>query len=212
MPYIALQLVGLEAVLRTMGLNGTGIAGHLPLPVAFLILAVYTYQPGLRAPALIAFVKDILIYIVILVAEGRAPLTAPRSRRHAGYPSGTPQERRETRGASRGRAGRGSVGPITGLVNQQSPRKAVRAVGPPGRVVARSGARYPARCSDDSPTRSGGRPNTAQSDHSNAQRLHCSRLGCNIFRYNRDTQGDRRQPATTGGGGPGDRCRNGRQR
>ena len=68
MPYIALQLVGLEAVLRTMGLNATGIPGHLPLLIAFVILAVYTYQSGLRAPALIAFVKDILIYIVILVA------------------------------------------------------------------------------------------------------------------------------------------------
>ena len=68
MPYIALQLVGLEAVLRTMGLNGTGFVGHLPLFIAFVILAVYTYQSGLRAPALIAFVKDILIYVVILVA------------------------------------------------------------------------------------------------------------------------------------------------
>jgi SSS family solute:Na+ symporter len=68
MPYIALQLVGLEAVLRTMGLNAGGILGHLPLLVAFIILAVYTYQSGLRAPALIAFVKDILIYLVILVA------------------------------------------------------------------------------------------------------------------------------------------------
>src|SRR5882757_3495621 len=68
MPYIALQLAGLEAVLRTMGLNGTGLAGHLPLFIAFVILAVYTYQSALRAPALIAFVKDILIYIVILVA------------------------------------------------------------------------------------------------------------------------------------------------
>ncbi|HEY2204584.1 MAG TPA: sodium:solute symporter [Pseudonocardia sp.] len=68
MPYIALQLAGLEAVLRTMGLNGVGLAGHLPLFVAFVILAVYTYQSGLRAPALIAFVKDILIYLVILVA------------------------------------------------------------------------------------------------------------------------------------------------
>jgi SSS family solute:Na+ symporter len=68
MPYIALQLVGLEAVLRTMGLNGSGLLGHLPLLVAFVVLAVYTYQSGLRAPALIAFAKDILIYIVILVA------------------------------------------------------------------------------------------------------------------------------------------------
>jgi len=68
MPYIALQLVGLESVLRTMGLNGTGIAGHLPLFVAFLILALYTYRSGLRAPALIAFVKDGLIYLVIIVA------------------------------------------------------------------------------------------------------------------------------------------------
>jgi SSS family solute:Na+ symporter len=68
MPYIALQLAGLEAVLRTMGLNGTGFSGHLPLFVAFVILAVYTYQSGLRAPALIAFVKDALIYVVVLVA------------------------------------------------------------------------------------------------------------------------------------------------
>ncbi len=68
MPYIALQLVGLEAVLRTIGLNASGFLGHLPLLIAFVILAVYTYQSGLRAPALIAFVKDILIYLVILVA------------------------------------------------------------------------------------------------------------------------------------------------
>jgi solute:Na+ symporter, SSS family len=68
MPYIALQLAGLEAVLRTMGLNGTGLLGHLPLIVAFVILAAYTYRSGLRAPALIAFVKDVLIYLVIVVA------------------------------------------------------------------------------------------------------------------------------------------------
>jgi SSS family solute:Na+ symporter len=68
MPYIALQLVGLEAVLRTMGMNGSGFLGHLPLFIAFVILAVYTYQSGLRAPALIAFVKDTLIYLVIIVA------------------------------------------------------------------------------------------------------------------------------------------------
>jgi SSS family solute:Na+ symporter len=69
MPYIALQLVGIEAVLKTMGMTGEStLARHLPIIVAFAILAAYTYQSGLRAPALIAFVKDTLIYVVILVA------------------------------------------------------------------------------------------------------------------------------------------------
>jgi solute:Na+ symporter, SSS family len=63
MPYIALQLVGIEAVLKTMKVNATWA-----LIVAFAILAAYTYQSGLRAPALIAFVKDALIYLVIIVA------------------------------------------------------------------------------------------------------------------------------------------------
>ncbi len=63
MPYIALQLVGIEAVLKAMG-----VTGHVPIIVAFTILAAYTYNSGLRAPALIAFVKDTLIYIVIIVA------------------------------------------------------------------------------------------------------------------------------------------------
>ena len=69
MPYIALQLVGIEAVLRTMG-----IEGHWPIIVAFAILAAYTYQSGLRAPALIAFVKDSLIYLVVLVAVIYIPI------------------------------------------------------------------------------------------------------------------------------------------
>src|SRR3982751_4517442 len=68
MPYIALQLVGISAVLKSMGFNGTGLAGELPLIIAFLILALYTYNSGLRAPALIAFVKDALIYLTIIVA------------------------------------------------------------------------------------------------------------------------------------------------
>src|ERR1051326_3233293 len=69
MPYIALQLVGIEAVLKTMGVTGqSALARHAPIIIAFAILAAYTYQSGLRAPALIAFVKDTLIYIVIIVA------------------------------------------------------------------------------------------------------------------------------------------------
>ena len=40
----------------------------MPLFVAFALLAAYTYSVGAAAPALIAFVKDTLIYIVIIVA------------------------------------------------------------------------------------------------------------------------------------------------
>src|ERR1700716_1840613 len=70
MPYIALQLVGMGVVIKAMGLTG-----ELPLIAAFLILAIYTYSSGLRAPALIAFVKDIMIYIVVLVAIAYIPST-----------------------------------------------------------------------------------------------------------------------------------------
>ena len=70
MPYIALQLVGIQAVLEVAGVGGSGnwLAADLPLFIAFVVLALYTYTSGLRAPALIAFVKDILIYLVIIVA------------------------------------------------------------------------------------------------------------------------------------------------
>lgn len=70
MPYIALQLVGIQAVLEVIGIGGSGnaLAQDLPLLIAFAVLAAYTYSSGLRAPALIAFVKDFLIYLVIIVA------------------------------------------------------------------------------------------------------------------------------------------------
>ncbi|HEU5268368.1 MAG TPA: sodium:solute symporter [Jatrophihabitans sp.] len=70
MPYIALQLVGIQAVIDTIGIGGKGNAfvQDLPLLIAFAVLAAYTYSSGLRAPALIAFVKDSLVYLVIAVA------------------------------------------------------------------------------------------------------------------------------------------------
>ena len=71
MPYIALQLVGIQVVLDVMGMgqdSDNWFVKDIPLFVAFAVLAAYTYSSGLRAPALIAFVKDILIYIVIIVA------------------------------------------------------------------------------------------------------------------------------------------------
>ena len=68
MPYIALQLIGMNVVLAQMGLTG-----DWPLLVAFLILALYTYSSGLRAPALIALVKDAMIYIMVLAAVTYIP-------------------------------------------------------------------------------------------------------------------------------------------
>ncbi len=71
MPYIALQLVGIESVLTAMGVGGTSgnsLVRDLPLIIAFAVVAAYTYLAGLRAPALIAFVKDLLIYLTVIVA------------------------------------------------------------------------------------------------------------------------------------------------
>jgi SSS family solute:Na+ symporter len=66
MPYIALQLLGLQVVIGAMGVGTIGFYGDLPLIIAFVILAAFTYTSGLRAPAMIAVVKDTLIYITVL--------------------------------------------------------------------------------------------------------------------------------------------------
>jgi len=72
LPYIALQMYGIEVSLAAMGIplttNIFGLNMDIPLLVAFLILAAYTYNSGLRAPAMIALVKDIMIFIVLFVA------------------------------------------------------------------------------------------------------------------------------------------------
>jgi solute:Na+ symporter, SSS family len=61
MPYLALQLIGMEVVLTVLGLKG-----GWPLTGAFLILALYTVNSGLRAPALISIVKDVLLLWAVL--------------------------------------------------------------------------------------------------------------------------------------------------
>src|SRR6201996_6058148 len=69
MPYIALQLVGMREVIAALGING-----EWPLIAAFVILAAYTYSSGLRAPALIAIVKDVMLYVMVLAAVIILPL------------------------------------------------------------------------------------------------------------------------------------------
>ena len=63
MPYIGLQLVGIKTVIAAMG-----IKGEWPISIAFVVLAAYTFQSGLRAPALTAIVKDLRIYVTVIVA------------------------------------------------------------------------------------------------------------------------------------------------
>jgi SSS family solute:Na+ symporter len=68
MPYIALQLIGMQVVIGALGFPTSGFTGHLPLIIAFVVLAAFTYTSGLRAPALIAVVKDMLIFATIFAA------------------------------------------------------------------------------------------------------------------------------------------------
>ncbi|MGA2087902.1 MAG: sodium:solute symporter [Stellaceae bacterium] len=68
MPYIALNLIGLQVVIGGLGVQGTGAVKDAPLIVAFVILAAFTYSSGLRAPAAIAIVKDTLIYLTTAAA------------------------------------------------------------------------------------------------------------------------------------------------
>lgn len=68
MPYIALQLVGMQVVIAALGLNYTVAGVSVPLIAAFAVLAAFTYTSGLRGTALIAVVKDLLVYITVLAA------------------------------------------------------------------------------------------------------------------------------------------------
>src|SRR6266571_5878008 len=70
--YIALQMYGIQVCIAALGLPVTvpilGFHIDLPLLIAFIILAAYTYTSGLRAPAMIALVKDVMIFAVIFAA------------------------------------------------------------------------------------------------------------------------------------------------
>src|SRR5437762_2617343 len=87
MPYIALQMYGMEVVISQMG-----VPIEVSLIVAFGLLAAYTYIGGIRAPAMIAIVKDICIWVVVLVAATYMPIKRGGLRcifqnRHASVPS-----------------------------------------------------------------------------------------------------------------------------
>ena len=79
-PYIALQLMGMQIVFAGMGLDFTlnlpiiGAFHDLPLLVAFLVLAIYTYHSGLHGTAIISVAKGILVYVAVLAAVVVIPI------------------------------------------------------------------------------------------------------------------------------------------
>ncbi len=99
LPYIALQMFGIQVSLAAMGIPlSVSIGGFqldLPLLIAFLILAAYTYTSGLRAPAMIAMVKDIMIFIVLIALlivlpaklGGFGSIFAAVAKKHAANPT-----------------------------------------------------------------------------------------------------------------------------
>ena len=73
LPYIALQIVGMQAVLNTMlaGISDVSTVSEISLILAFVVLAAFTYTSGLRGATLTAVLKDILIFggiIAVIVA------------------------------------------------------------------------------------------------------------------------------------------------
>lgn len=77
LPYIALQIVGMQSVLTVM-LSGTANSNtvqEISLLIAFVILAAFTYTSGLRGATLTAVFKDILIWITVIALIVVVPLS-----------------------------------------------------------------------------------------------------------------------------------------
>ncbi|MCL4518209.1 MAG: sodium:solute symporter [Thaumarchaeota archaeon] len=68
LPYIALQIVGMQAVLSAMliGVSDVATVSELSLIVAFIVLAAFTYTSGLRGATVTAVLKDALIFVAII--------------------------------------------------------------------------------------------------------------------------------------------------
>jgi solute:Na+ symporter, SSS family len=77
LPYIALQIVGMQSVLIVMlsGTTNPQIVEEIALVVAFAVLAAFTYTSGLRGAALTAVLKDILVWLTVIALIVAVPLS-----------------------------------------------------------------------------------------------------------------------------------------
>ena len=79
MPYVALQLLGLQALLEVLGVPPGGGRGDLGLAVVTGLLVVAVFRRGLRAAALVSVVKAALLFpatvLVVWAATAQSPGT-----------------------------------------------------------------------------------------------------------------------------------------
>jgi solute:Na+ symporter, SSS family len=77
LPYIALQIIGMQSVLIVMlsGTTNPQIVEEIALVVAFAVLAAFTYTSGLRGAALTAVLKDILVWLTVIALIVAVPLS-----------------------------------------------------------------------------------------------------------------------------------------
>ena len=69
LPYIALQIAGMQAVLITMlyGVSNATFVSEVALLISFIVLAATTFTSGLRGVTLGSVFKDVLIFLTVIV-------------------------------------------------------------------------------------------------------------------------------------------------
>jgi SSS family solute:Na+ symporter len=77
LPYIALQIVGMQSVLIVLlsGTPNSQMVEEISLLVAFVILAAFTYTSGLRGATLTSVLKDVLIWMTVIALIVVVPLS-----------------------------------------------------------------------------------------------------------------------------------------
>lgn len=77
LPYIALQIVGMQSVLTVMlaGYANSQVVQEISLLIAFAILAAFTYTSGLRGATLTAIFKDILVWTTVIAVIVIVPIS-----------------------------------------------------------------------------------------------------------------------------------------
>lgn len=77
LPYIALQIVGMKAVLTVMLASYGDVAtiSEIALILSFVVLAAFTFWSGLRGATLTAVMKDVIIFITVIVIIVAVPLS-----------------------------------------------------------------------------------------------------------------------------------------